>query len=124
LKQLAKNSGFNGLLLHFHNQFGLTYQTIALYLLNKAILSISLKLFFPLYAAGHGSFSQITLFLFVLTNAGAFWSAKVPKTFCQSGKVAPHRPTLIKKKAALCLISFCLCFFWLIEPFGICVQYP
>ncbi|WP_426328902.1 hypothetical protein [Pedobacter sp. R-06] len=57
-----------------------------------------MKLFFPLYAAGHGSFSQITLFLFVLKNAGAFWSAKVPKTLCQSGKVAPHRQRSSKKQ--------------------------
>jgi len=29
------------------------------------------------------------------------WSAKVPKARCQSGNVASHRPTLIKKTAAL-----------------------
>jgi hypothetical protein len=32
----------------------------------------------------HGSFSQVMLFLFVLKNANAFWSAKVPKALCQS----------------------------------------
>jgi hypothetical protein len=40
-----------------------------------------LKLFFPLYAAGHGSFSQMMLFLSVLKNATHFGAPKYPKRF-------------------------------------------
>jgi len=36
----------------------------------------------------------------------------------QQGAPAAHSH---QKTAALRLISFCLCFFWLIEPFGVCV---
>jgi hypothetical protein len=41
------------------------------------------------------------LFLFVLKNAGAFWSAKVPKALCQSSNVTPHSPHTSKKQRAL-----------------------
>ncbi|WP_293741535.1 hypothetical protein [uncultured Pedobacter sp.] len=36
---------------------------------------------FPLYAAGHGSFSQLILFLAVFKNAAHFDAPKYPKRF-------------------------------------------
>jgi len=48
---------------------------------------------------------------------------KYAKMLCQSGKVASHLPTLIKKTAALCLIRYCCVLFGLIEPCGVCVQF-
>jgi len=71
--------------------------SIALYLLRGQhlsceitsfnILTISLEINVVVFRSmprWHGSFSQIKLFLAVLKNAGAFWSAKVPKALCQS----------------------------------------
>jgi hypothetical protein len=58
---------------------------------------------------GHGSFSQVMLFLFVLKNANAFWSAKVPKALYQSsnGPLTQSRHTS-KKQRHFVLCSQCL----------------
>jgi len=82
------------------------------------------KGFFPLFAARHGSFSQIKLFLFVLKNAGAFWSAKVPKALCQSGNGPFTQPYTHQKNSGTSFNQVLIfVFFGLIEPFWVCVQY-
>jgi len=52
-----------------------------------------------------------------------FGAPKYPKRFVNPAMSLLHNPMRIKKTAALRLISSCLCFFGLIEPFGVCVQY-
>jgi len=72
---------------------------------------------------GHGSFSQLILFLAVFKNAAHFVAPKYPKRFVNPAMSLLHAPTRIKKTAALRLIS-CVCvLFGLIEPCGVCVQF-
>jgi hypothetical protein len=82
-----------------------------------------LKLFFPLYAGGHGSFSQIMYFYLCSRMLAHFGAPKYPKRFVNPARWLPTAHTH-QKTAALCLISFVCVFFGLIEPFGVCVNIP
>ena len=62
---------------------------------------------FPLYAAGHGSFSQLILVLAVFKNAAHFVAPKYPKRFVNPAMSLLRNPTHIEKTAALCFLSSC-----------------
>jgi len=63
--------------------------------------TINYNIFLSLYAAGHGSFSQMMLFLFVLKNATHFGAPKYPKRFVNPTMSLLRKLTRIKKTAAL-----------------------
>jgi len=63
--------------------------------------TINYGIFLPLYAAGHGSFSQLFAFLTVLKNAAHFGAPKYPKRFVNPAMSPSHNSIRIKKTAAL-----------------------
>ncbi|RBQ02229.1 hypothetical protein DRW42_27730 [Pedobacter miscanthi] len=60
--------------------------------------------FFPPMPRGHGSFSQLMLFLIVFKNAAHFGAPKYPKRFVNPAMCTHTRPIHIKKTTALCFV--------------------
>ena len=79
--------------------------------------TINYNILLSLYAAGHGSFSQLILFLAVFKNATHFGAPKYPKRFVIRWLSDPamsllHNLMRIKKTVTLHLIRYCVYFLW------------
>jgi hypothetical protein len=60
--------------------------------------TINYNILLSLYAAGHGSFSQLILFLGVFKNATHFGAPKYPKRFVNPAMSLLHNPLRNQKK--------------------------